>query len=65
MIYLLNCYALLDVPHGTIETGLLILVLLVLLDWYVSKPGYRRTGTADAPAQDESERSAADFNRAA
>lgn len=65
MIYFSNLFALFDISRGTIELGLLILALLVLVDWYVSKPRYRRARCRDVLSQNRSEQPMHAFNCAA
>jgi hypothetical protein len=42
MIALASLYTMLDVPIQQFEAGLVILLLLVALAWYVSHPAHRR-----------------------
>jgi hypothetical protein len=65
MIYVSNLYSLLDVSRGTIEVGLLVLALLLLVDWHVSKPRYGIVPSQAALLQNKSEQPMRVFNRAA
>ncbi len=64
MAYFLKLYAWLDISGTTFVLGLLIIALLVLLDWYVSKPSHRTISSA-VPASSESKPEARAFDRAA
>jgi hypothetical protein len=65
MSYISSLCASLDVPRWAIELGLAILALLVLLDWYVSKPSPRSVSSVLSFLQSTSERPPGVFDRAA
>ena len=65
MVYLTHLYAMLDIPSGSVESGLLIFAFLLILDWYVSEPNRPRQRSIASEPKDADRPDTTILNRAA